>query len=124
MSDFINSFWSIYRRRHRRWSASLACLVLLSSPAARKVDRRGDNTTGHVWDEDLRETEQPAAALVDVACSSLTVVFALRLPGALSRAWAAYRRRAGLDARAASTQAEVEKANARTGAAVRRSSRP
>jgi cytochrome c oxidase cbb3-type subunit 3 len=37
----------------------VACLVLLIITARKKVVSDGDNTTGHVWDEDLRELNNP-----------------------------------------------------------------
>jgi cytochrome c oxidase cbb3-type subunit III len=58
MSDFTSSFWSIYVIVLTALSI-LACLALLLIVAARKVKVRADNTTGHVWDEDLREMNNP-----------------------------------------------------------------
>ena len=58
MSDFVNNFWSIY-------IAVIAivgifgCLLLLILTARKKVDSAADNTTGHVWDGDLRELNNP-----------------------------------------------------------------
>ena len=57
MSDFVNSGWG--------WFVAAAtvvslvfCLVLLIVASQRKVMAQ-DNTTGHVWDEDLREMNNP-----------------------------------------------------------------
>ncbi len=58
MSDFINNFWSVYGA-----GITLAgiggCLVLLVITARKKVVSDEENTTGHVWDEDLRELNNP-----------------------------------------------------------------
>ncbi len=37
----------------------IAYLWLLQSTSKKKVDKRADNTTGHVWDEDLKELDNP-----------------------------------------------------------------
>jgi cytochrome c oxidase cbb3-type subunit 3 len=62
MSDFVNGFWSSYVAAISVVSI-LACALLLwlagkatVSTDPSKVD---DNTTGHVWDEDLRELNNP-----------------------------------------------------------------
>ena len=57
MSDFFNSGWSIYIAVVTIVSL-VACLALLVIAARRRV-MAGDNTTGHVWDEDLRELNNP-----------------------------------------------------------------
>ena len=57
MSDFVNSGWSIYIAVATVLSL-LACLALLIIAARRRV-MANDNTTGHVWDEDLRELNNP-----------------------------------------------------------------
>jgi cytochrome c oxidase cbb3-type subunit III len=58
MSDFFSSFWS--------WAIAaitlisiVACLVLLFATSSKRVSTTQDNTTGHVWDEDLRELNNP-----------------------------------------------------------------
>jgi len=53
MSDFVSAGWSIYVAGVTIVSL-LVCLVLLAIASKRKV-MAADNTTGHVWDEDLRE---------------------------------------------------------------------
>jgi cytochrome c oxidase cbb3-type subunit 3 len=58
MSDFTGNFWSIYVAGFTFFSI-LACLALLWITARKKVASDGDNTTGHVWDEDLREMNNP-----------------------------------------------------------------
>ena len=57
MSDFFHDGWSIYIAA-LTLAGIVACLVLLIVAAKRKVMAK-DNTTGHVWDEDLRELNNP-----------------------------------------------------------------
>ena len=58
MSDFTSSFWSIYVA-----GISLvgifACLLLLWFSGQAKAMTADDNTTGHIWDGDLREMNNP-----------------------------------------------------------------
>jgi len=73
MSDFVSSGWSIFIAVVTVVSL-LACLGLLIVASRRKV-MAGDNTTGHVWDGDLRELNNPLPrwwAILFV----LTIVFA------------------------------------------------
>ncbi len=57
MSDFVNNGWSVYIAAVVIVSL-LACLGLLIVASKRKV-MASDNTTGHVWDGDLRELNNP-----------------------------------------------------------------
>jgi cytochrome c oxidase cbb3-type subunit 3 len=57
MSDFVSSGWSVYVAAVTIVSL-LACLALLVIAARRRV-MASDNSTGHVWDEDLRELNNP-----------------------------------------------------------------
>jgi cytochrome c oxidase cbb3-type subunit 3 len=57
MSDFINDGWSWYVAIVTIVSL-VACLVLLMIASRRKVMAE-DNSTGHVWDVDLREMNNP-----------------------------------------------------------------
>jgi cytochrome c oxidase cbb3-type subunit 3 len=57
MSDFFSSGWSIYVAIATVVSL-IACLVLLIIASKRKVIP-GDDTTGHVWDGDLQELNNP-----------------------------------------------------------------
>jgi len=57
MSDFFHNGWSIYIAIATVLSL-VACLALLMIAARRRV-MANDNTTGHVWDEDLRELNNP-----------------------------------------------------------------
>jgi cytochrome c oxidase cbb3-type subunit III len=62
MSDFVSGAWSVYISVLTVLGL-LGCLVLLFVAARHRVvlDEKGapDNTTGHVWDEDLRELNNP-----------------------------------------------------------------
>lgn len=57
MSDFFSSGWSVFITISTVLGL-LACLALLIIAARRKV-MAGDNSTGHVWDVDLRELNNP-----------------------------------------------------------------
>lgn len=57
MSDFVNSGWSIFIAAVTILGL-VACLGLLVIASRRKVMAQ-DNTTGHVWDVDLREMNNP-----------------------------------------------------------------
>ncbi|MEO6407296.1 MAG: cytochrome-c oxidase, cbb3-type subunit III [Burkholderiaceae bacterium] len=57
MSDFFGVGWSIYIAAATLLGL-LACLALLFIAARRRV-MANDNTTGHVWDEDLTELNNP-----------------------------------------------------------------
>lgn len=57
MSDFFSAGWSIYVGA-ATIVGLVACLVLLFVAARRRV-MANDDTTGHVWDEDLRELNNP-----------------------------------------------------------------
>ena len=58
MSDFTSNFWSIYVAGITIVSI-LACLLLLILTGKSKGMSASDNTTGHVWDGDLREMNNP-----------------------------------------------------------------
>ena len=58
MSDFTSNFWSIYVVA-LTLGGIFGCLLLLWMTARKKVESAADNTTGHVWDEDLREMNNP-----------------------------------------------------------------
>ena len=59
MSDFFSSGWSTAIAALTVLGL-IACLVLLAIAARRRVTVGvDDNTTGHVWDEDLRELNNP-----------------------------------------------------------------
>jgi cytochrome c oxidase cbb3-type subunit 3 len=75
MSDFTSNFWSVYVT-----GISLvgifACLLLLWFSGKAKAMTANDNTTGHVWDGDLREMNNPLPRWW-VWLFIITVVFAL-----------------------------------------------
>jgi cytochrome c oxidase cbb3-type subunit 3 len=58
MSDFVSNFWSMYVAVAVVVSV-IACVVLLWVSGTTKVSPSADNTTGHVWDGDLREMNNP-----------------------------------------------------------------
>ncbi len=58
MSDFTSNFWSIFVAATTLVSI-LACLLLLWFSGKAKAMTASDNTTGHVWDGDLREMNNP-----------------------------------------------------------------
>ncbi len=58
MSDFTSSFWSGYVAVITVVSIAL-CLLLLWFSGKARVTAAKDNTTGHVWDGDLREMNNP-----------------------------------------------------------------
>ncbi|MCF8209965.1 MAG: cytochrome-c oxidase, cbb3-type subunit III [Rhodoferax sp.] len=58
MSDFTSNFWSIYVAGITAVSI-LACALLLWFSGKAKAMTANDNTTGHVWDGDLREMNNP-----------------------------------------------------------------
>lgn len=58
MSDFTSNFWSVFVTAITLIGI-FACLLLLWVTARKKVAADADNTTGHVWDEDLREMNNP-----------------------------------------------------------------
>ena len=75
MSDFTSNFWSVYVT-----GISLvgifACLLLLWFSGKAKAMTANDNTTGHVWDGDLREMNNPLPRWW-VWLFVITVIFAL-----------------------------------------------
>jgi cytochrome c oxidase cbb3-type subunit 3 len=58
MSDFTSNFWALYVSGITLVSI-FACLLLLVVTGKMKASTAGDNTTGHVWDGDLREMNNP-----------------------------------------------------------------
>ena len=58
MSDFTSNFWDIFVGGITLVSI-IACLVLLFVTGKVKAVTASDNTTGHVWDGDLREMNNP-----------------------------------------------------------------
>jgi len=58
MSDFTSNFWSVYVTVITVVGIA-ACLLLLWFSGKAKAMTANDNTTGHVWDGDLREMNNP-----------------------------------------------------------------
>jgi len=75
MSDFTSGFWSLYVAGITL-AGIVACLLLLWVTSRKKVAARSDNTTGHVWDGDLTEMNNPLP-LWWVGLFIITIVFAL-----------------------------------------------
>jgi cytochrome c oxidase cbb3-type subunit 3 len=73
MSDFFSSGWSAFIAI-ATIGGLIACAVLLFIASRRQV-MASDNTTGHVWDEDLRELNNPLP-LWWMGLFVLTLVFA------------------------------------------------
>ena len=57
MADFTTGFWSAYIAILTTLGIAFCLLVLIAN--SRKPPASADNTTGHVWDEDLREANNP-----------------------------------------------------------------
>lgn len=74
MSDFTSNFWAVYVAAATIISI-VACLILLWISGTTKVSPAADNTTGHVWDGDLREMNNPLPKWW-VYLFVITVVFA------------------------------------------------
>jgi len=72
VSDFFSSGWSTFIAI-ATVGGLIACVVLLIIASRRQV-MAGDNTTGHVWDEDLRELNNPLP-LWWMGLFVLTIVF-------------------------------------------------
>ncbi|CAN7767669.1 cytochrome-c oxidase, cbb3-type subunit III [Variovorax sp. LjRoot290] len=75
MSDFFSVFWSNYVAIASLGSI-LLCALLLWLVARAKVPGGTDETTGHVWDEDLREANNPMPRWW-VGLFVLTIIFGL-----------------------------------------------
>jgi cytochrome c oxidase cbb3-type subunit 3 len=95
MSDFTSNFWSIYVAGITVVSI-LACALLLWLTSKAKAHTADDNTTGHVWDGDLREMNNPLPRWW-VWLFVITIVFAFvylamypglgSFPGMLTEKW-------------------------------------
>ena len=75
MSDFTSNFWSLYVAGIALVGI-FACLLLLWFSGKAKAMTANDNTTGHVWDGDLREMNNPLPRWW-VGLFIITIVFAL-----------------------------------------------
>ncbi len=107
MSDFTTSGWSIFVGAVTIISI-LACLVLLAIASRREV-MAGDNTTGHVWDEDLTELNNPLPrwwAWLFILTVAFAFAYLVLYPGAGSNQ--------GSLGWSSTSQYEAEKAQARS----------
>jgi cytochrome c oxidase cbb3-type subunit 3 len=75
MSDFTSNFWSLYVAGIALVGI-VACLLLLYFSGKAKAMTTNDNTTGHVWDGDLREMNNPLPRWW-VGLFLITIVFSL-----------------------------------------------
>ena len=75
MSDFTSNFWSLYVAGISL-AGILACLLLLWFSGKAKAMTANDSTTGHVWDGDLREMNNPLPRWW-VGLFLMTIVFSL-----------------------------------------------
>ena len=75
MSDFTSNFWPVYIASITILGM-IACLVLLWFSGKTHAMTANDNTTGHVWDGDLREMNNPLPRWW-VWLFIITVVFSL-----------------------------------------------
>jgi cytochrome c oxidase cbb3-type subunit 3 len=75
MSDFFSDFWSNYVALATLVSI-LLCALLLWVVARTPAPAGSDNTTGHVWDEDLREANNPMPRWW-IGLFVITIVFGL-----------------------------------------------
>ncbi len=110
MSDFTSNFWSVYVAGITLVSI-FACLLLLWFSGKAKAMTASDNTTGHVWDGDLREMNNPLPrwwAWLFV----ITIVFALAYL-AMYPGLGAYNGKLGWTS-TGQHQSEVDKGNAET----------
>lgn len=116
MSDFTSNFWSVYVAGISIIGI-FACVLLLWMTARKKVAATSDNTTGHVWDEDLTEMNNPMPRWW-IWLFILTIIFGLgylalypgagKFPGQLG--WSQY---GAYDAEVAKAQQELEPLYAR-----------
>ena len=74
MADFESGFWSAYVSVITALSI-LFCLVILVANS-RKPKQTADNTTGHVWDDDIREANNPLPRLW-MGLFLITIVFGI-----------------------------------------------
>lgn len=75
MSDFTSSFWPIFITVISL-GGIFGCALLLWLTSRVQVVSSGDNTSGHVWDEDIREMNNPLPRWW-VGLFVITIVFGL-----------------------------------------------
>jgi cytochrome c oxidase cbb3-type subunit III len=59
MSDFNNNFWPIFIAAITLLGIFGCALLLWKTSKIKVISKNGDNTSGHVWDGDLREMNNP-----------------------------------------------------------------
>ncbi len=83
MSDFTDDFWSYYIAV-LTLGGIVACLLLLWFSSKARVVATSDNSTGHVWDGDLREMNNPLPrwwAWLFVITIVFSLVYLVLFPG-------------------------------------------
>lgn len=83
MSDFTSGFWSLYVAGITL-AGIIGCLVLLWLSGRKKVAPRADNTTGHVWDGDLVEMNNPLPmwwVVLFIATIVFSLLYLVAFPG-------------------------------------------
>ena len=75
MSDFTSSFWPTFITAIALLGI-FGCALLLWKTSKMKVTTQSDNTNGHVWDEDIREMNNPLPRWW-VWMFIITIIFAL-----------------------------------------------
>jgi cytochrome c oxidase cbb3-type subunit 3 len=76
MSDFTSNFWPMFITVIAVGGILACALGLWMSSKIKVASKPGDNTSGHVWDEDLREMNNPLPRWW-VGMFVITIVFAL-----------------------------------------------
>ena len=76
MSDFTGNFWPIFITMISLLGIFGCALLLWLTSKVKVVTTNGDNTSGHVWDEDLREMNNPLPRWW-VGLFVITIVFSL-----------------------------------------------
>lgn len=76
MSDFTNNFWPVFITAISLLGIFGCALLLWLTSKVKVVSSNSDNTNGHVWDEDIREMNNPLPRWW-VWMFIITIVFAL-----------------------------------------------
>lgn len=76
MSDFTSDFWPIFITIISLLGIFGCALLLWLTSKVKVVSPNGDNTSGHVWDEDLREMNNPLPRWW-VGLFILTIIFSI-----------------------------------------------
>ena len=76
MSDFTSNFWPVFITAISLLGIFGCALLLWLTSKVKIVSSNGDNTSGHVWDEDIREMNNPLPRWW-VWMFIITIIFAL-----------------------------------------------